>query len=149
VKISRFNANLDANGATAENWPDREREAALTLARSSVVAARALADARRLDDALKAYRSLDVAADPARLNLLRSRIIAAAAPRSNSWAVRWFGFDPTPAQFRHSLAGLAVVALLGFGVGAGAGGLIQIGSEHDSEDLSTLTVVDLPNSGSN
>jgi hypothetical protein len=147
VKIGRFNAILDAYGAAPENWPDREREAALILARSSIVAARALADARRLDDALKAYRAFDVAADPARLNLLRSRIIAAVAPRSNSWAARWFGFDPTPAQLRHSLAGLAVIALLGFGVGAG--GFMQIGAEHESDDLSSLAVVDLPSNGSN
>ena len=54
MKTNRFNAILDAYGASPDHWPESERAAALALSRSSVVAARALAAARALDDALRA-----------------------------------------------------------------------------------------------
>jgi hypothetical protein len=78
----------------------------------------------------------------AALARLRSRIVAAAGPRVESWFRRWFGFDLTPMQLWPSLGGLALASALGFTVGIG--GLIQTDTDHDTDDIALLSPIDLP-----
>ena len=141
MKLGRFSAILDAYGAAPERWPERERADALALSRSSVEAARALAQARILDAALKSAEAFDLEADPVRFAHLHSRIMNGARALGVSWFVRWFGVDVTPRQLWPSVAGLALATLLGFAVGVT--GLIQLDSSHDNDDA-LLSAIDEP-----
>ena len=144
MKLGRFQAILDAYGATPERWPERERTDALALARSSVVAARALAEARTLDAALGALENSMLAPEPARLAALRFQIVAAAVPRAKNWLSDWFGLDLRPTQLWPSLAGFGLVTALGFAVGFG--GLIE--SAHDTDDGIAVSSLDILSDGS-
>jgi len=146
MNIGRFKAILDAYGASPERWPERERADALALSRSSVVAARALADARTLDDALHASGYAELHLEPTRLAILKSRIVAAAMPRARSWLGEWFGLDLTPMQLWPSLAGLALMAVLGFAVGFD--GWIDAGASHDLDESLVMPAVDISADGS-
>jgi hypothetical protein len=142
VDLRRFSAILDAYGAAPERWPADERDAALALAQFSLPATRALARAEALDAALSRMTVPDLEADTARFVSLHSAIVSAARARGASWASRWLGFDLSPAQLWPSLAGLTVATLLGFAVGLG--GFIQVDEDHDAEDVSLLSPIDLP-----
>ncbi len=142
MNLRRFSTILDAYGAVPERWPADERDAALALSRLSLPATRALARAAALDTALSRMTVPDLEADTARFVSLHSAIVSAAPPRRASWASRWLGFDLSPAQLWPSLAGLTVATLLGFAVGLG--GLIQVDEDHDAEDVSLLSPIDLP-----
>lgn len=81
MTLDRFRALCDAYGGEVRRWPAEEREAAQAFVETSEVAREALAEARRLDDAL----------DQARLTPSPElvRRIAACAPASDrapSWA---------------------------------------------------------------
>ena len=141
MKLSRFSAILDAYGAEPERWPERERADALELARSSVAAARALAQARILDAALRSAETFDLEAEPIRFAHLHSRIMNNARALGVSWFVRWFGVDVTPRQLWPSVAGLALATLLGFAIGMT--GLMQLDSPRDNEDT-LLSAIDGP-----
>jgi len=153
MKLGRFQAILDAYGASPERWPERERADALALSRSSLVAARALASARALDGALDA---LAQTADPigdAQMRALQARIIAAATPLARSRApglgfkpalLGWLGLDLTPAQLWPSLAGLSFMTALGFAVGLN--GLID-NPTAESDDSVTVSSIDFVLSG--
>ncbi len=141
MKQGRFSAILDAYGAEPERWPERERADALALSRSSVVAARALAQARALDAALRNFGAIEP--EPARLAFLQSRIIAQARPLAMNWFVRWFGIDVAPRLVWQSVAGLALATVLGFAVGAS--GVMQQDSPRDADDL-VLTAIDVTTS---
>jgi hypothetical protein len=145
VKLGRFVAILEAYGAAPERWPREERDAALTLTRLSLPAARALNEARALDRALEEAVVPDIALDPARFISLHSAIVSAAQPRRGNWFVRWLGVDVTPSQLWPSVAGLAVATVLGFAVGLG--GLIQIDPDHDADDVAVLSSIDLSAAG--
>lgn len=147
MKLGRFQAILDAYGASPERWPERERANALALARSSVVAARALAEARALDAALNTLEYAEISAEPTRLALLRTRIVAAALPGARNWLSEWFGFDLSPNQLWPSLAGLGFMTLLGFAVGFG--GLIETSPAHDPDDTVVMPSLDFVTDGSN
>ena len=140
MNLGRFKAILDAYGAAAERWPESERADALALARSSIEAARALGEARTLDATLNAAADLPVPFESIRLSALQARILAAAVPSAKSWLYRWFGFDLAPTQLWPSLAGFALVTVLGFAVGLG--GLIEAAAGHDSEDVVSLSALD-------
>jgi hypothetical protein len=144
VKLRRFNAIVDAYGGWPEHWPEQERAAALELSRSSLIAARALADARTLDRTLQSSAARRPT-DPTHMAALRARIMAAAKPIADSWFGRWFGFDITRSQLWQSAAGLAFATVLGFGVGLG--GLLHAGSDHDSVELRSMAALDLPAAG--
>jgi hypothetical protein len=141
VKLGRFSAILDAYGAEPERWPERERADALVLSRSSVAAARALAQARMLDAALKSAEAFDLEAEPVRFAHLHSRIMSNARTLGASWFVRWFGVDVTPRQLWPSVAGLALATLLGFAVGMT--GLLQLDNPRDGDDT-LLSAIDEP-----
>jgi hypothetical protein len=129
VELGRFRAILSAYGAAPERWPEDERMDALALTRGSIVAARELADARMLDDALgfaAARPELD------RLAVLQHRIVSAANPLMQSWMGRWFGISLTPMQLWPSVAGLALATILGFTVGIN--GMLQTDTVHDTDD---------------
>jgi hypothetical protein len=145
VKLGRFVAILEAYGAAPERWPREERDAALTLTRLSLPAARALNEARALDRALEEAVVPDIALDPPRFISLHSAIVSAARPRRASWFARWLGIDVTPSQLWPSVAGLAIATVLGFAVGLG--GLIQIGPDHDADDVAVLSSIDLSAAG--
>jgi hypothetical protein len=145
VKLGRFCAILDAYGAAPERWPAEERDTALALARSSLPAARALTEARALDSALGRATVSDIASNSARFISLHSAIISAAQPRPENWFVRWFGVDLTPSQLWPSVAGLTVATVLGFAVGLG--GLIQLDTDRDADEVSVLSPLDLPAAG--
>ncbi len=146
MKLRRFSAIVDAYGSRAEYWPEAERFAAVELSRSSIEAARILADARRLDGALTRSALGQVHVDAAGLDALRNRICRAAAqPATVGWFGRWFGFDITPSQLWPSVAGLALATVLGFGVGIG--GLLQGESSRDADDVAALSSIDLPAAG--
>jgi hypothetical protein len=146
MKLERFQAILDAYGASSERWPEKERADALALSRTSVVAARALAQARTLDAALDAFEYAEVTPEPARLAALRSRIVAAALPRAKNWLSDWFGLDLSPAQLWPSLAGFGLMTVLGFAVGFG--GLIESSSARDGDDAITISALDIVSDGS-
>jgi hypothetical protein len=146
VKLSRLSAILKAYGADPERWPADEREAALKLTRSSVPAARALAEARMLDSVLLSQSFPEIADEPERFAVLHSAIVSATRRRTSpTWFGRWFGFDLTPSQLWPSIAGLAVASLLGFAVGLG--GLLQTETDHDFDQISVLLPIDLPATG--
>jgi hypothetical protein len=146
MKLGRFEAILDAYGADPGRWPERERADALALARSSLVAARALAEARRLDAALGAWKSQETLPESTRLVALRARIVAAAGPRARNWFFEWFGVDLRPTQLWPSAAGLALMTGLGFAVGFG--GLMQVDANHDAEDTTIVSSLDFAIDGS-
>ncbi len=141
MKLSRFQTILDAYGAVPDRWPEREREAALALARSSLPAARALNQARTLDVALQEMIAPDLGLEPEHFAFLQTSIVAAARPRTDNWFQRWLGLDLTPSQLWPSVAGLALATVLGFAVGIG--GLIQADNDRDSDDVSLLSQTDL------
>ncbi len=141
MKLSRFNTIVDAYGAAPERWPEHEREDALALSRSSLPAARLLAEARSLDRTLRSSASSGFAVDPARIAVLYAEIAAAARPITRNWFGSWFGFDVTPSQLWPSAAGLALATVLGFGVGLG--GLLHAGSDHDAQEVRVLSSIDL------
>jgi hypothetical protein len=138
-----LSAILKAYGADPDRWPANEREAALALTRSSVPAARALAEARMLDSMLLGQSFPDIADEPERFTLLHSAIVSATRRRAPlTWFGRWFGFDLTPSQLWPSIAGLALASLLGFAVGLG--GLLQTEADHDPDEIVVLSPIDLP-----
>jgi hypothetical protein len=142
VKLGRFSAILETYGADPERWPADEREAARALAKSSLPAVRALADARALDSVLLQQAFPDIAEEPERFTLLHSAIVSGARHRAGTWFGRWFGIDLAPSQLWPSVAGLALATVLGFAVGLG--GLLQAETDHDVDEVSALTAIDLP-----
>jgi hypothetical protein len=132
---------VDAYGSEPEDWPAEERDAALALAGSSLDAARALAEARSFDAMLRAS-AFAAPVGQHRLAFLQARIMSQARPAPGTWIGRWFGLELTPRQLWPSLAGLAVAAMLGFGLGLG--GLLQAGAEHDPEDFTVLSSLEIP-----
>ena len=142
MKLSRFDTILDAYGAQPEHWPERERAAALALVRTRQSAADALARTQKLDAVLLRASCEDIDTEQHRLSVLRARIVGASHPLRKSWLDRWLGFDLTPLQLWPSVAGLALAMLLGFGVGIG--GVFQIDSNRDPEDISVLSAIDFP-----
>jgi hypothetical protein len=142
VKLGRFSAILESYGADPERWPADEREAALALTKSSVPAARALAEARVLDSVLLQQAFPDIAEEPEQFTLLHSAIVSGARRRMGTWFGRWFGIDLAPSQLWPSIAGLALATVLGFAVGLG--GLLQAEADHDADEVSVLTAIDLP-----
>jgi hypothetical protein len=142
VKLARFSAILEAYGAAPERWPEGERAAALALTRSSIVAARELAQARLLDDALESSALEDADADTSRLTFIHARIVAATNKVSPSLLRRWLGFDLAPSQLWPSLAGLALATVLGFAVGIS--GLMQADTSRDADDSIVLPSIDSP-----
>ena len=140
MNLGRFNAILDAYGAEPSRWPDRERAEALAFSRSSIAAARALAQARALDTALKHAPAVKLEAEPARFAYLHAQIMSRSRLAVMSWPERWLGIDLTPRQLWPSVAGLALATLLGFAVGVT--GLMQDNS-HDLDDM-MLSAVDAP-----
>lgn len=142
MKLTRFRAILAAYGAQPERWPEGERAAAEALARSSLEAARALAEARALDRALISASLAGVKLEQDEFVMLKTRIVAAARPLMTSKLARWLGFDLTPLQVWPSLAGLALATVLGFGVGVG--GLLGTSSTQEAEDGSVLSLIDFP-----
>lgn len=145
MKLRRFEAILDAYGADPGRWPEGEAADALALARSSLNAARALAEARRLDAALDAWEVPEMPVHSARHAMLRARIVSAASSKPRSWLLDWFGFDLRPAQLWPSAAGLAVLTGLGFAVGFG--GLLQVDTWHDPDDATIISSLDFPADG--
>jgi hypothetical protein len=141
VELSRFRTILNAYGAASERWPQDERAAALALARTSVAAARALADARIFDESLETYAFSNSTLEPNRFALLQARIVNAAQPMMQSWMGRWFGVSLTPMQLWPSLAGLAMASILGFAVGLG--GILQTESNRDADDGLAFSSTDL------
>jgi hypothetical protein len=144
VKLGRFIAILDAYGAAPERWPERDRADALALARSSVAAARALAQVRALDEALRAFDAPALAAESPRFAALHDRILARARPLAKGFLGRWLGFEVKPAQLWPSVGGLALATMLGFAVGVA--GLVQTDSASESDD-SLIPTVDASISG--
>jgi hypothetical protein len=142
VKLGRFSAILETYGADPTRWPADEREGALALAKSSLPAARALADARMLDSLLLQQAFPDIAEEPEQFTLLHSAIVSGARSRASTWFGRWFGIDLAPSQLWPSVAGLALATVLGFAVGLG--GLLQAETDHDADEVSVLTAIDLP-----
>jgi hypothetical protein len=142
VKLGRFSAILETYGADSERWPADEREDALTLAKSSVPAARALADARGLDSLLLQQVFPDIAEEPEQFIRLHSAIVSGTRRRTGTWFGRWFGIDLAPSQLWPSVAGLALATVLGFAVGLG--GLLQAETDHDADEVSVLAAIDLP-----
>jgi hypothetical protein len=112
------------------------------LSRSSLVAARSLAETRAFDRTLDSSTMSRPVGDAVRLAALRARILAAARPVAESRLGRWLGFDVTRSQLWQSAAGLAFATVLGFGVGLG--GLLHSSSDHDSGDLRAMAALDLP-----
>jgi hypothetical protein len=141
VELGRFRTILNAYGATPERWPAEERDDALALTRTSVPAARALADARTFDEALEASTVSSLTVDPNHIAMLQARIVAAAQPTMQSWIGRWFGISLTPMQVWPSIAGLAMASVLGFAVGLG--GVLQTESNRDADDGLVFSSVDL------
>jgi hypothetical protein len=141
VELGRFRTILNAYGATPERWPAEERDGALALTRTSVTAARALADARTFDETLKASTVSDLALDPNHFVILQARIVSAAQPMMQSWLGRWLGISLTPRQLWPSVAGLAMASILGFAVGLG--GILQTESNRDADDGLVFSSVDL------
>jgi hypothetical protein len=141
VKLGRFSAILEAYGADPQRWPSDEREDALALTKSSVPAARALAEARALDAILLQQAFPDIARQAERFAVLHSAIISGARRRTGTWFGRWFGIDLAPSQLWPSVAGLALATVLGFAVGLG--GLLQVETDHDADEVSVLSAIDL------
>jgi hypothetical protein len=142
VKLNRLSAILEAYGADPQRWPADEREAALALTRSSVPAARALAEARMLDSALEQQSFPDIAAEADRFTQLHATIVSAARFRpTRTWFGHWFGFDLAPSQLWPSVAGLALASMLGFAVGLG--GLLQTDTDHEGDEIAVLAPIDL------
>lgn len=143
MKLGRLSAILEAYGADPERWPADEREAALALTRSSVPAARALAEARMLDAVLLGQSFPDIADEPERFTVLHSAIVSATRHRAAvTWFGRWFGFDLTPSQLWPSIAGLALASVLGFAVGLG--GLLKSEVDHETDEIAVLSPIELP-----
>jgi hypothetical protein len=142
VKLSRLSAILEAYGADPERWPADEREAALALTKSSVPAARALAEARTLDSVLLNQNFPDIAAETEQFTLLHSAIVSKTSHRpTRTWFGHWFGFDLAPSHLWPSVAGLALASVLGFAVGLG--GLLQTDTDREGDEIVVLTPVDL------
>jgi hypothetical protein len=141
VKLGRFSAILEAYGADPRRWPSDEREDALALTKSSVPAARALAEARILDAVLLQQAFPDIAEDAEQFTVLHSAILSGAHRRTSTWFGRWFGIDLAPSQLWPSVAGLALATVLGFAVGLG--GLLQAETDHDADEASVLSAIDL------
>ena len=141
MKLGRFSAILEAYGADPNRWPSGEREDALALTKSSVPAARALAEARILDSVLLQQALPDIAQETERFTLLHLAIVSGARRRTITWFGRWFGIDLAPSQLWPSVAGLALATVLGFAVGLG--GLLQAETDHDADEVSVLSAIDL------
>ncbi len=142
MNLGRLSAILDAYGGDPARWPADEREDALALARSSVPAARVMAKACALDAALRQQSFPDIALEAEKFTLLHSVIVSGARRLTGSWFGRWFGIDLTPSQLWPSVAGLALASVLGFAVGLG--GLLQVEADHDADESSVLSAIDLP-----
>ncbi len=141
MKLGRFSDILDIYGAAPESWPESEREAALTLMRSSLPAARLFARARALDRLLAASPLSGHAPGPARLSRLRARILDAAERPAPGWTSRWLGLDVGPSQIWPSVAGLAFATILGFAVGLA--GLLQQDTDRDTDETAGWAVSDV------
>ena len=142
MKLGRLSAIIEAYGADPERWPADEREDALALAKSSVPAALALAEARALDSILLQQAFPDIAEDAEQFTRLHSSIVSGVRRRAGTWFGRWFGIDLAPSQLWPSVAGLALATVLGFAVGLG--GLLQAETDRDPDEGSVLTAIDLP-----
>ena len=138
MELGRFRTILSAYGAAPERWPEDERMDALALSRSSITAARELANACRLDHALGFATTEDHEFD--RLAVLQHRIVTAAHPLMQSRMWRWFGISLTPMQLWPSVAGLALATILGFTVGIN--GMLQTETVHDTDDGLTFLSAD-------
>ncbi len=141
MKLGRFSAILEAYGADPARWPAAEREDALALTKSSVPAARALVEAGMLDSVLLRQTFPDIGEETERFTLLHSTIVSRARRPTPTWFGRWFGIDLAPSQLWPSVAGLALATVLGFAVGLG--GLLQAETDHDTDDGSALSALDL------
>ena len=142
MKLNRLSAILEAYGADPQRWPAEEREAALALTKSSVPAARALAEARTLDSLLLQQSLPDIAEETERFTLLHSAIVSGTRRHlAPTWFGRWFGFDLAPSQLWPSIAGLALASVLGFAVGLG--GLLQTETDHEPDEIAVLSPIDL------
>jgi hypothetical protein len=142
VQLSRLSAILEAYGADPACWPAGEREAALALTRSSVPAARALAEARLLDSMLQQQAFPDIADEPEQFTQLHAAIVSGARRRApRTWFGHWFGFDLAPSQLWPPVAGLALASALGFAVGLG--GLMQTETDHEVDEIAVLSPIDL------
>jgi hypothetical protein len=130
VKLSRFEAIVQAYGAAPERWPEDERAQALALSRASITAARMLADGRALDSMLMQAETAAPAPDFPSVTRLKARILVAArtAPARRT-VLGWLGLDLQPAQLWPTLAGMTVAVVIGFV--AGSVGLLQAGHEFD------------------
>lgn len=131
MKRARLIDILDAYGADPARWPDVEREAAQALLARSAEAARAVAEARRLDALLDR-------APPITLDLDATALAAAAsaAPqrrRRGNRSAGWSGFGWP------RFAGLAACALAGFIVGWSG---FELGSQAEIADLEQLLVME-------
>jgi hypothetical protein len=144
VKLGRFNAVLDAYGAEPAHWPERERADALDFCRSSVAAARALAQARELDDALRDSGSYDIDIHPARFAQLHAKIMTDIHTLPKSWFERILGINLAPSQLWPSVAGLAIATVLG--VAVGLSGWMQLDVSGDTDDL-VASAIDMPAAG--
>ena len=142
MKLGRFSAILEAYGADPKRWPSDEREDALALTKSSVPAARALAGVRVLDTVLLQQTFPDISQEAEQFAQLHSAIVSAARRHGGTWFGRWFGIDLAPSQLWPSVAGLALATVLGFAVGLG--GLLQVETDHDADEVSVLSAIDLP-----
>ena len=145
MKLARFSAIIEAYGADPDRWPADERAEALAMAKSSIPAARAQAEARALDSALMQQAFPDIAHDAERFTLLHAAIMSGVRRRTGTWFGRWFGIDLAPSQLWPSVAGLALASVLGFAVGLG--GLLQAETDHDADEGSVLAAIDLPAGG--
>jgi hypothetical protein len=141
VKLSRLRAILEAYGADPQRWPADEREAATALTRSSVPAARMLAEARMLDSVLLEQTFPDIADEPEQFILLHSAIVSGTRRLTRTWFGDWFGFELAPSQLWPSVAGLALASVLGFAVGLG--GLLQTETDHETDEIAVLSPIDL------
>jgi hypothetical protein len=141
VKLSRLRAILEAYGAEPQRWPADEREAAIALTRSSVLAARMLTEARMLDAVLLEQTFPDIADEPEQFILLHSTIVSGTRRLTRTWFGDWFGFDLAPSQLWPSVAGLALASVLGFAVGLG--GFLQTETDHETDEIVVLSPIDL------
>lgn len=107
MTFEQFKYYLDAYGASLHRWPANARAAAQALLASDHAAAAALADARKLDDALDCYA---LAEDKAERERLIDRIAARARvePQGGS-----FGLDFGLGAIWPRAAALAFVMVLG------------------------------------
>jgi hypothetical protein len=129
---TRLKRLIEAYGAEPERWPAGDRAAALALLDTSAEARAMMAEARRLDQLLKAVPVGSTAPDATAA--LRRKI--AALPDAPPRAARANGVTIGPwsaARLWASAAGLAAAGLIGFVVG-----MTQLPSTGDQADVGDL-----------